>query len=353
MEQRRTRIVGDEVDFRIVGPTRNVHNILQNPCCRLPIKPRDFEIVAMQVQWVAVTGVVVKAKSIAFTSFHEKRVGVRVLLAVDRPAIECNPLPRYFSESQIESSIGFGDRRRLGAKNRVIPRGFGCVIPGNFRWSDPLRLALLSGVLDNHAHPRIAVFIIRGTQNPNPRSIHFDYRIDSFRDRQLEHVQHLRRRRRVAIQGKHLKLVPGQCEADVLGSACIEETEQYSFAQLNANGLTVSQRFVIYRTGAIGDLPPIVARSFVGKRWLPLTSSQENFLIIPSGLVFGLNIKESELSGEGSSLEVSFRHRMRVIPACSGWLWHERKPTTAARGNKRSSFLLGAVDIRRDELAMP
>src|SRR3984893_1049221 len=84
-----------------------------------------------------------------------------------------------------------------------------------------------------------------------------------------------------------------------------------------------------------------------------MMGGEENFPIIAARLALRFHTHKSERARDPASIEVRAGHDVRVIPACSGRRGRERKFATTMRGNKRRTFFLRTVDVRRNELAVP
>ena len=80
---------------------------------------------------------------------------------------------------------------------------------------------------------------------------------------------------------------------------------------------------------------------------------QEDFLIVGAGLALGLDVDESKLAGIGSAAQIRHRHDVRVHPARSRRLRSQAIPQVPVRRHHQALFLGGAIDVGRNDLAVP
>src|ERR1019366_4536276 len=87
-----------------------------------------------------------------------------VALAVDGPPIEA-------AGAAVDLPNRHGDGL-VGLRSLAVFAEH-CVIPRLLRWLDPARRPALVGVFDDDAHSVLAIVILRRSQNPDSRVLHF------------------------------------------------------------------------------------------------------------------------------------------------------------------------------------
>jgi len=97
MEQRQSGMIRDEINLGI-AESSDVHDIFHHTCRCFAADIDDLKIVPVEVERVAVAGLVVKDHAIAFAGLDHQRIGVRPRFPVDGPAIERYSLSRNFLE---------------------------------------------------------------------------------------------------------------------------------------------------------------------------------------------------------------------------------------------------------------
>jgi hypothetical protein len=97
------------------------------------------------------------------------------------------------------------------------------IIPGKGRRLDPLRLAALACIFNDHAHAMATVFIVQITQDPFARMPHLHDRADALGGAQPEHGHLDRMRQSIAIQRDHLEGMAWQCKAAGLSGTGVED----------------------------------------------------------------------------------------------------------------------------------
>jgi hypothetical protein len=108
VEQRRSRIVGDEVDLDRAEP-RHVDSIFHHPGCGLVADLGELERVAMQMDGMIVAALVAHREAVALSALRsEQWIGSGPGLTVDGPAIVAAAAARYFLEDKFETFVGRG-----------------------------------------------------------------------------------------------------------------------------------------------------------------------------------------------------------------------------------------------------
>src|ERR1700686_1871284 len=97
MEQRKSGMVRHEINLGI-AESRNVHDIFQHTRGWFAADVNDFKIVPVEVQRMAVAGLIMKDHSIAFAGLDPEGVGVRPRFPVNGPAIERDAFSRNLLE---------------------------------------------------------------------------------------------------------------------------------------------------------------------------------------------------------------------------------------------------------------
>ena len=108
VEERQTGIICHE-SYGGGSPASYADNVLHQPGHRFPTDFDDLERVAVQVQWVDVTGaLVVEEEFVALPFLQTQLFDIRKTLAIDRPAIEVDFVPWNFFKLHLEGVIRFG-----------------------------------------------------------------------------------------------------------------------------------------------------------------------------------------------------------------------------------------------------
>ena len=111
-------------------------------------------------------------------------------------------------------------------------------------------------------------------------------------------------------------------------------------------------RVGVERLGALGLRPGVacvIVIFFFGiEKGLPFAEREEDFLVVISGIVRGLDHEKAELAGVGAAVQVRPGHRVRVIPARPGRARRELIADAAVRRHHGSVFFLHAIDFRRE-----
>ncbi len=133
------------------------------------------------------------------------------------------------------------------------------VVPEDARLRDPLRRPVLAGVFDDDAQTALAGGVIGGSQYPHARLIHFHDGIDALARSQGQHLDRLRVRDRIAIQGQHMELMAGQGDGAVLHGAGVQQMHQHAAARPHADRFSGPQRLVVDRVELAHDFKPVRA----------------------------------------------------------------------------------------------
>ena len=171
-----------------------------------------------------------------------------------------------------------------------------------------------------------------------------------------------------------------QREAPDLAGAAVQDVKQHAFAVLDADGLAMPEHLPVDREKIVADFVALrllfclvvgflsnlleFLHRFAGEKVhrhiaaaaegrLAFLQHQEHLAIVGSGLVLWLDVDRTDLAGVGAAIEVPAGHNMRVIEAETGRLRHERDAAHAVRRDVGRPFLGRAVDIARNDLAMP
>src|SRR5438445_12355255 len=105
------------------------------------------------------------------TGFPGQRINVRPGLVVDRPTIKSSMTTWNFLEDEVEALVWFRSRGAR-AKHGVVPSAR--------RRLRPLRLPVLTRILDHNTHTHGAHIVFDRAERPHPRLIHLDDRVDTF-----------------------------------------------------------------------------------------------------------------------------------------------------------------------------
>ena len=184
----------------------------------------------------------------------------------------------------------------------------------------PLRFAFSPSVFHDDSHPAITILIHRSAKDPNTWMVHFHDRVHSFGGSELEYLNLIRSRNRVAVQCHDIEFVTRQSQLDGFRGARIENTKHDPLAFFDPYWVTESQAPTINSESLVADFPAVGFLSLVGPDfgfqsrifWFPtffllfhltateeglkLVCGQQDFLIIVSGIITGLNINDCELS---------------------------------------------------------
>src|SRR6516165_536225 len=184
----------------------------------------------------------------------------------------------------------------------------------------PLRFAFSPSVLHDDSHPAITILIHRSAKDPNTRMVHFHDRVHSFGGSELEHLNLIWSRNRVAVQCHDIEFVTRQSQLDGFRRARVENPKHDSLAFFKPYWITESQTPTINGERLVADFPAVGFLSVVGSDfgchsrvfWFPtffllfhltateegfkLVCGQKHFLIVVSGIITRLNINHCELS---------------------------------------------------------
>src|SRR5581483_3697697 len=124
-----------------------------------------------------------------------------------------------------------------------------------------------------------------------------------------------------------------QRQLNVLRSAGVQDVEEHALPFLYTNRLAISQTFAVDRKSLIPNLPAIrlllllllfllFARKFRvfvlffhffgPEKGFEFVRGQKDFLVISAGILFRLDVNESELSGISTPIQVAHRHHVSM-----------------------------------------
>src|ERR1035437_7426321 len=162
MEERRPRIIRDEVDVHL-SEARDNDGVLEYACGRLAVYAHKLERVSVQMHRMRIIGEVLEREAVTESLLNLDRRAVLELLAIDGPAVEI-----------IRAAVDLADR----PGNRLMGRGH-CtrgaedgVVPRSLRRRDPAWRASATSILDDNPHPVTPVVVLRRTQDPDSGVVH-------------------------------------------------------------------------------------------------------------------------------------------------------------------------------------
>ena len=170
-----------------------------------------------------------------------------------------------------------------------------------------------------------------------------------------------------------MKLVPRERDAPVLDRARVQDVHEHALPRPHPDRLTRAQRPVVDRIDGRAHLQPVGTRienrRFFGLRPLlvllvgvhelrseerfPIPQRQKDLLVVAARILARFDNEEPELPRVAPAVQVVHRHRMRVIPACACRFRRELIPPAAVRRHRRRALFLGAVDLGRNQQAVP
>ena len=126
-----------------------------------------------------------------------------------------------FFKDKVEAVVRFRNRCG-GAKDGVIPSA-------RLRLR-PLRLAVLTRILDHNTHTHGAHVVLRRAEDPHSRLFHLDDSIDTFRggehqDRHGSGIWH-----GVPVERNHIEIMSRQRQANIVRRARVEHMKQNAIA---------------------------------------------------------------------------------------------------------------------------
>src|ERR1019366_1093714 len=131
-------------------------------------------------------------------------------LAVDRPMVEVFLVPRNLADQHFELMIGLRSRAVI-REHGVIPR-----TAWGSRGILPLRIAGLASILHDYTHSHLAFVFLHRTENPYARILHFDKRIDTLANVQIEPIHGLLPGNRIAVHRDDSELVARKRESNLI-----------------------------------------------------------------------------------------------------------------------------------------
>ena len=231
MEERRPRIIRDEVDVHL-SEARHNDGVLEHACGRLAVYAHKLERVSVQMHRMRIIGEVLEREAVTASLLNLDRRAVLELLAIDGPAVEIFRAAVDLAERHGNCLIGRGHCTR-GAEERVVPR--------SLRRRDPAWRAGATSILDDDPHAVTPVVVLRRTQDPHSGVVHLHDRVDSLRHAQGENAHLARCGHRVAIKRDHLELVTGQRELDILRCARVQDAEHHALTPFDPHRFAVAE----------------------------------------------------------------------------------------------------------------
>ena len=116
---------------------------------------------------------------------------------------------------------------------------------------------MLPGVLHDGAEARFADHLLRRTENPDSRMVHFDHYIDALARAEKDGIEFSRRRYRISVERDHLHLVAGQRDAAIFNGAGVEEMNQQALAFADADRIAGAERLVVDGVGHRTDFEAV------------------------------------------------------------------------------------------------
>src|SRR6266567_3350671 len=174
-----------------------------------------------------------------------------------------------------------------------------------------------------------------------------------------------------------------QSKTPNLACASVQNMEQNALALFHANRITMTKHPSVDGEGVVSNLVavrhPLSERSihcaFAGplergdclswrkkihrhipaatECWLKLLHREKNFAIVPSRIVFGLDINRTDQAAVLTRCQVCSSANVRVVEAEAGRPRHKRDSPAAMRRDERRSFLRCSIYVRRDKLTVP
>src|SRR5215475_550401 len=317
MEQRRTRIVGDEIDLR-GAETSHVDGVLHHAGGRLVTYLGHLERMPVQVNRMIVTAPIGHGEAITLSRLDiEQPAGVRPGLAIERPAIVAAAAARHLLEQELETFVR-GGHGSLRAEDGVVP--------GRIGRRRPLRLPVLVGVFDDDAEALIAVLVVDGTENPYTGPLHFHDRIDALRRGEEQRVDAALRWHRIPIEGDHGETMPWKRERYVLGRTGIEQPKQRALAFTYADRLAVSEHPVVERSRCVQHLEAVVRRRSLADVLhahpprLPVMGGKQDLLVVTAGIIRRLDNEKTKKARIETAREIRPGRVVAVVPPRPGWL---------------------------------
>src|ERR1039458_7643736 len=156
MEERRPRIIRDEVDVHL-SEARDNDGVLEYARGRFAVYAHKLERVSAQMHRGRIIGEVLEREAVTASLLNLDRRAVLELLAIDGPAVEI-----------IRAAVDLAERHG----NRLIGRGHSTrraedgVVPRPLRRRDPAWRASATSILDDDPHPVTAVVVLRRAHIP-------------------------------------------------------------------------------------------------------------------------------------------------------------------------------------------
>jgi len=203
--------------------------------------------------------------------------------------------------------------------------------------------------------------------------VHLDLDVGALAGAEQKSIHELRGGHRVAVKGDGAHLVSGQGDAAVLDGAGVQKMNQQLLAVADTDGLAGAEGLVVDRVSHGVDFEAIGRsgqdrRLFQDRDWprvvvgvhhvqriegLPVAKGEEKLLIVTAGVARPLDVDKAELACVGAFVQIVHGHGVSVIPAAAGRTRGELIAPSGVRFDNRRALFFGAIDLGRDEHAMP